>query len=239
MASSVDYVLLLVAVVLVSYHVVVEGGCAGKCCRGSDITCVTADWRMDRVYGTCYCDEGCLRTKDCCYDYPTACPGQSQRHIEQEPRNSGEPCPSLGEQAGCMEHRSNQGEFCAQNTGPAFITTMEFGKGRTKHDIFGAPLDPGTGHTPAGRSTYGRATSCVWPAKPPPCVTIATAARETDKNTIVRSCSIGRLWGTLAVEEHGRRSRELLFLVLVLPVVFRVVLLRVLVFRVVSDEAPR
>ncbi|KAM9553729.1 somatomedin-B and thrombospondin type-1 domain-containing protein-like [Salvelinus alpinus] len=30
---------------------------------------------MDRVYRACYCDEGCLRTKDCCYDYPTECPG--------------------------------------------------------------------------------------------------------------------------------------------------------------------
>ncbi|KAK6293278.1 hypothetical protein J4Q44_G00367790 [Coregonus suidteri] len=167
MASSVAYVLLLVAAfVLGLYHVLVEGGCAGRCCRGSDITCVTADWGMDRVYRTCYCDEGCLRTKDCCYDYPTECSGQScvvtewsswsgcgqpcqrsvrirRRYIEQEARNSGEPCPSLGEQAGCMEYRSHQGESCAQNTGPGFITTMEFGKGRRKHDIYGTPLDPG------------------------------------------------------------------------------------------------
>ncbi|XP_071184439.1 somatomedin-B and thrombospondin type-1 domain-containing protein-like isoform X1 [Salvelinus alpinus] len=166
MASFVDYVLLLVAAVLGSYHVEVEGGCAGKCCRGSDITCATADWRMDRVYGTCYCDKGCLRTKDCCYDYPTECPAQScvvtewsywsgcaqpcqrsmrvrQRHIEQEPRNSAEPCPSLEEQAGCMDYQSQHGEICTQNTGPAFITTREFGKGRTKHDIYGAPLYPG------------------------------------------------------------------------------------------------
>ncbi|XP_041725055.1 somatomedin-B and thrombospondin type-1 domain-containing protein-like isoform X2 [Coregonus clupeaformis] len=66
-----------------------------------------------------------------------------RRYIEQEARNSGEPCPSLGEQAGCMEYRSHQGEFCTQNTGPGFITTMEFGKGRGKHDIYGTPLDPG------------------------------------------------------------------------------------------------
>uniref|UniRef100_A0AAZ3P2Q8 Somatomedin B and thrombospondin type 1 domain containing n=1 Tax=Oncorhynchus tshawytscha TaxID=74940 RepID=A0AAZ3P2Q8_ONCTS len=128
------------------------GGCAGKCCGGSDITCVTTDWRMDRVYRACYCDEGCLRTKDCCYDYPTECPAQScvvtawshwsgpglkQRHIVQEPKNSGEPCPNLEEQAGCMDYQSHQEQVC-----PGFITTMNlFGKRRRQHDI--TPLDPG------------------------------------------------------------------------------------------------
>nr|XP_046149012.1 somatomedin-B and thrombospondin type-1 domain-containing protein-like isoform X1 [Oncorhynchus gorbuscha] len=165
MASSVAYVLLLVAaVVLGLYHILVEGGCAGKCCGGSDITCVMADWRMDRVYRACYCDEGCLRTKDCCYDYPTECPAQScvvtawshwsgcaqpcrrsrrnrQRHIVQEPKNSGESCPSLKEQAGCMDYQSHQGEVCSQNTGPGFITTMNLFGRRRQHDI--TPLDPG------------------------------------------------------------------------------------------------
>ncbi|XP_042154557.1 somatomedin-B and thrombospondin type-1 domain-containing protein-like [Oncorhynchus tshawytscha] len=149
MASSVAYVLLLVAaVVLGLYHILVEGGCAGKCCGGSDITCVTTDWRMDRVYRACYCDEGCLRTKDCCYDYPTECPGKDgcdqdrQRHIVQEPKNSGEPCPNLEEQAGCMDYQSHQEQVCSQNTGPGFITTMNlFGKRRRQHDI--TPLDPG------------------------------------------------------------------------------------------------
>ncbi|KAL1006302.1 hypothetical protein UPYG_G00070520 [Umbra pygmaea] len=166
MASSVDYVLLLVGTMLGSYHVVVEAGCAGQCCRGTDNSCVTTDWRMDRVYGTCYCDEGCVRTMDCCHDYPTQCPAQScavtewsywsgcaqpcqrsfrvrRRHIEREPRNSGESCPSLEEQAGCMEYHSHDGKLCALNTGPALITTMKFGKGRVKHDIYGVPQVPG------------------------------------------------------------------------------------------------
>ncbi|XP_064863784.1 somatomedin-B and thrombospondin type-1 domain-containing protein [Oncorhynchus nerka] len=149
--ASVAYVLLLVAaVVLGLYHILVEGGCAGKCCGGSDITCVTADWRMDRVYRACYCDEGCLRTKDCCYDYPTECPAQScvvtawshwsgcaqpcqrarrnrQRHIVQEPKNSGDPCPNLEEQAGCMDYQSHQGEVCSQNTGSGWLLTYHLG----------------------------------------------------------------------------------------------------------------
>ncbi|XP_012995182.1 somatomedin-B and thrombospondin type-1 domain-containing protein [Esox lucius] len=166
MASSVDCVLLLVAALLGSYHAAVEGGCASKCCRGSDNSCTTTDWRADRVYGTCYCDEVCVRTLDCCHDYPTACPAQAclvtqwshwsgcaqscqpskrvrRRHIERESSNSGQPCPSLEELAGCMEYRSHQTEHCAPNTGPAFITTMEFGKGRIRHDVYGLPLDVG------------------------------------------------------------------------------------------------
>lgn len=67
--------LAVVATVFGIYHLV-EGGCSGKCCRGTDLTCKTTDWRMDRVYGSCYCDEGCQRTRDCCFDYPTECPGE-------------------------------------------------------------------------------------------------------------------------------------------------------------------
>ena len=82
--------MLLVAAALGMYHLV-EGGCSGKCCQGTDLTCVTTDWRMDRVYGTCYCDEGCIRTKDCCFDYSTECPGKRRHYaiksdIETEPK---------------------------------------------------------------------------------------------------------------------------------------------------------
>lgn len=55
-----------------------EGGCQGKCCQGTDRSCTATDWRMDRVYGTCYCDDTCHRTKDCCFDYPTVCPGKNR-----------------------------------------------------------------------------------------------------------------------------------------------------------------
>ncbi|XP_030625948.1 somatomedin-B and thrombospondin type-1 domain-containing protein [Chanos chanos] len=151
--------------VLGLYHSA-EGGCSGKCCRGTDLTCATTDWRMDRIYGTCYCDEGCVKTKDCCFDYPTECPEQPcvvsewsywsgcaqacqpsfrvrRRQIEREPRNSGQACPQLEEKAGCMEYQSHQGQHCAQTFGPALITALEFSKGRTTYDLYGAPLDPG------------------------------------------------------------------------------------------------
>ncbi|XP_067108370.1 somatomedin-B and thrombospondin type-1 domain-containing protein [Osmerus mordax] len=157
--------LLLVAAALGMYHLV-EGGCSGKCCQGTDLTCVTTDWRMDRVYGTCYCDEGCIRTKDCCFDYSTECPAQPcvvtewsywsgcsqpcqpslrvrRRHILQESRNSGEPCSSVEEKAGCREYRDHQGTHCGVNIGPAFITSIKFGRGRPKHDVYGTSLDPG------------------------------------------------------------------------------------------------
>ncbi|XP_026148185.1 somatomedin-B and thrombospondin type-1 domain-containing protein [Mastacembelus armatus] len=144
----------------------VSGGCLGKCCKARDLSCLTTDWRMDRVYGTCYCDEGCVRTKDCCFDYFTVCPANDCatsdwsvwsgcakpcqpsvrvriRQIKREPSNSGEPCPRLTEHAGCQEYKDHQANHCGLNSGPAFITSMEFGKGRPKHDSYGNPLHPG------------------------------------------------------------------------------------------------
>lgn len=142
------------------------GGCAGKCCRGRDRRCVTTDWRMDRVYGTCYCDESCGVSRDCCFDYFTECPAQDcavsewsfwsgcaklcqpsmrvrVRHTERPPSNSGETCPALEQRAGCREYRDDRGKPCGANSGPAFITSMEFAKGRPKHDSHGNPLRPG------------------------------------------------------------------------------------------------
>ncbi|KAG7225092.1 hypothetical protein INR49_014203 [Caranx melampygus] len=137
MGSSVEFTCLLLVVSTLGRSHLVSGGCSGKCCSSRDLSCSTTDWRMDRVYGTCFCDVGCARTKDCCFDYFTECPAQNcvvndwsfwsgcakpcqpsvrvrVRHIQQQPSN-----------------------------GPAFITSMEFGKGRPKHDNYGNPLDPG------------------------------------------------------------------------------------------------
>uniref|UniRef100_A0A672LIA5 Somatomedin B and thrombospondin type 1 domain containing n=1 Tax=Sinocyclocheilus grahami TaxID=75366 RepID=A0A672LIA5_SINGR len=74
---SVDQSAVLVVAALFGMYQFAEGGCSGgRCCQGTDFTCVTTDWRIDRVYGTCYCDERCLKTKDCCFDYPTECPDE-------------------------------------------------------------------------------------------------------------------------------------------------------------------
>ncbi|XP_035475749.2 somatomedin-B and thrombospondin type-1 domain-containing protein isoform X2 [Scophthalmus maximus] len=170
MGSSVEFAcLLLLVLVLVSTlgeNHLVSGGCAGKCCRGRDLSCSATDWRMDRVFGTCFCDEGCVRTKDCCFDYFTACPVQDcavsdwsfwsgcakpcqpservrVRHIEQRPSNSGEACPGLEQRAGCREYRDHRGNHCGLGSGPAFISSMEFARGRPRHDSYGNPLDPG------------------------------------------------------------------------------------------------
>lgn len=76
MGSSVEFACLLLMVSTLGRNHLASGGCAGKCCRSRDLSCLTTDWRMDRVYGTCYCDMGCIRTKDCCFDYFTECPGE-------------------------------------------------------------------------------------------------------------------------------------------------------------------
>uniref|UniRef100_A0A8C2PW23 Somatomedin B and thrombospondin type 1 domain containing n=1 Tax=Cyprinus carpio TaxID=7962 RepID=A0A8C2PW23_CYPCA len=81
---SVDQSAVLVVAALFGMYQFADGGCSGRCCEGTDFTCVTTDWRMDRVYGMCYCDERCLKTKDCCFDYPTECPGMWYSNISAD-----------------------------------------------------------------------------------------------------------------------------------------------------------
>ncbi|XP_067163674.1 somatomedin-B and thrombospondin type-1 domain-containing protein-like [Apteryx mantelli] len=132
-------------------------GCAARrlCCAGRDLGCLSAGWRPDGSHGPCYCDQACAHTLDCCHDYAQACPVIScvvsqwsvwsgcaepckttyrvrRRHVVQEPRNGGEPCPPLEERAGCVEYWSQQGAECKQSLIPALITTGGFGKARKK-----------------------------------------------------------------------------------------------------------
>ncbi|XP_012712832.2 somatomedin-B and thrombospondin type-1 domain-containing protein [Fundulus heteroclitus] len=166
MGSSVEVAYCLMVLCYLGQRHPVAAGCSGKCCRGRNVGCSTTDWRMDRAHGTCYCDEDCVKAKDCCFDYFTECPAQDcavsdwsfwsgcakpcqpsvrvrVRHVEQQPGNSGNPCPWLEERAGCWEYRDHHGHRCGLSSGPAFITSLEFGKGRPKQDSFGNPLDPG------------------------------------------------------------------------------------------------
>ncbi|XP_054841204.1 somatomedin-B and thrombospondin type-1 domain-containing protein [Eublepharis macularius] len=137
-----------------------KAGCAeeGRCCPGRDPTCASTGWRLSRAYGTCFCDAACKRTGDCCYDYAQACPAlpcivgewtpwsgcpeqckpnfrMRTRVIQQEPKNGGDPCPPLEEKAGCMEYTNYQGQDCANEHVPAFITTSEYNKERQKQAV--------------------------------------------------------------------------------------------------------
>ncbi|CAL8292733.1 unnamed protein product [Lota lota] len=168
MGSSVGSVSLLMVVLLATLGLdhMAAGGCAGRCCHSRDWSCLSTDWSMQRVYGTCFCDDTCARTRDCCFDYFTECPAQDcvvsswshwsgcaqpcrlstrvrVRHVQRQPGNGGEPCPDLEQRAGCLEYRDHTGRRCGPDTGPAFITSMEFGKGRPTHDSYGNPLNPG------------------------------------------------------------------------------------------------
>nr|XP_028592533.1 somatomedin-B and thrombospondin type-1 domain-containing protein isoform X2 [Podarcis muralis] len=134
-----------------------EAGCAeeARCCAGRDPSCASSGWRVDRAYGTCFCDEACKLTGDCCYDYAQACPAlpcivgewshwsgcaaqckpnfrMRTRIIQQEPKNGGEPCPPLEEKAGCLEYTTYEGQDCGDAHVPAFITTSEYSKERKK-----------------------------------------------------------------------------------------------------------
>uniref|UniRef100_A0A8B9S3R0 SMB domain-containing protein n=1 Tax=Apteryx owenii TaxID=8824 RepID=A0A8B9S3R0_APTOW len=119
------------------------------CCAGV----VPAGWRPDGSHGPCYCDQACAHTLDCCHDYAQACPVIScvvsqwsvwsgcaepckttyrvrRRHVVQEPRNGGEPCPPLEERAGCVEYWSQQGAECKQSLSKsaANVTVSEVGE---------------------------------------------------------------------------------------------------------------
>ncbi|XP_077480328.1 somatomedin-B and thrombospondin type-1 domain-containing protein [Stigmatopora argus] len=144
----------------------VWAGCLGKCCEARDLSCTSADWRMDRVHGTCYCDRGCAATRDCCFDYFSHCPARAcsvnawsfwsgcaescrpswrarVRRVSERPANGGDPCPPLEERAGCMDYRDRRGSPCGLDAGPAFVTSLEFGKNRPKTDVRGNPLNDG------------------------------------------------------------------------------------------------
>ncbi|MBZ3885612.1 Somatomedin-B and thrombospondin type-1 domain-containing protein [Sciurus carolinensis] len=138
----------------------VLAGCAeaGRCCPGRDPACFARGWRLDRVYGTCFCDQACRLTGDCCFDYARACPARPcfvgewspwsgcadqckpttrvrRRSVRQEPQNGGAPCPPLEERAGCLEYSTRQGQDCAHAFVPAFITTSAFNKERTRQAV--------------------------------------------------------------------------------------------------------
>ncbi|XP_069507375.1 somatomedin-B and thrombospondin type-1 domain-containing protein-like [Ambystoma mexicanum] len=153
-----------VALVMVFFGVALffpesEAGCLelGVCCTGRNMSCTTAGWRPDRSFGTCYCDQACCRTLDCCHDYAEACTGLPcsvsewsswsgcskpckstyrirTRQIIQEP-TSGEHCPPVLEKAGCLEYWNEQGLECRQDIVPALITTESFGKARRKRYV--------------------------------------------------------------------------------------------------------
>ncbi|XP_041748254.1 somatomedin-B and thrombospondin type-1 domain-containing protein isoform X2 [Coregonus clupeaformis] len=136
-----------------------DAGCedVGFCCTGRDPSCISKGWRADRSYGTCYCDQACTFTLDCCHDYELACPAVScvvsewsawsgcaepcratvrmrSRQVLQEPQNGGEPCLHVEEHAGCAEYKDHPRQ-CSKSLVPALITTGGYGNARKKRDI--------------------------------------------------------------------------------------------------------
>ncbi|XP_048406083.1 somatomedin-B and thrombospondin type-1 domain-containing protein [Stegostoma tigrinum] len=161
-------VLCVLALGLVLLEAAAEGGCVQleRCCIGRESSCHSTGWRPDRSHGTCYCDQACVHTLDCCHDYQLACPAVScevsewsfwsgcaeqckntyrvrQRYITQEPQNGGKPCPPLEERAGCVEYHSDGDTMCRQSLVPALITMGGYGKARKKRDVFIESEAPG------------------------------------------------------------------------------------------------
>ncbi|TNM96259.1 somatomedin-B and thrombospondin type-1 domain-containing protein [Takifugu flavidus] len=229
MGPSVEFTCVLLTVFTLTKNLLVSGGCSGKCCHGRDLDCFTTDWRMDRVYTTCYCDQDCVKTKDCCFDYFTECPAQNckvsewsfwsgcavpctpslrmrVREVERQPSHSGAPCPSLEQRSGCRDYRDHWGRHCGHKSGPAFITSMEFGKARPKHDHYGNPLNTGfcmefrvesrTSHCTLGNQPHTRwmgyiaegftvCVACEPPAMPHYSSSCQGDGQESDKDTVL------------------------------------------------------
>lgn len=59
-----------------------RGSCAkaSKCCSGRDSSCIVNGLQAygGYVQQPCYCDEGCLETGDCCFDYKQICSVKGQ-----------------------------------------------------------------------------------------------------------------------------------------------------------------
>ncbi|KAI4827840.1 hypothetical protein KUCAC02_031206 [Chaenocephalus aceratus] len=162
--SSVPLLCLSVAFFLVGPC---QSGCreTGQCCPGRDPSCSCKGWRSDRTFGTCYCDQACVSTLDCCHDYDSACPALScvvsewtawsgcaepcratvrrrSRAILQGPLNAGTPCPHLEEHAGCAEYWSQQGN-CPNPPVPALIISGGYGNARKKETSLTAVTSQG------------------------------------------------------------------------------------------------
>uniref|UniRef100_H0XML2 SMB domain-containing protein n=1 Tax=Otolemur garnettii TaxID=30611 RepID=H0XML2_OTOGA len=136
-------------------------GCAelGRCCPDRDPMCFARGPPRCFCDEACGAARDCCAdyTRVCPADYTRVCPAVScvvaewsgwsrcvkpcqvsyrvrQRHVLQEPRNGGIPCPPLEERAGCVEYWSCQGVECQQSLLPALITTGSYGKEREKSE---------------------------------------------------------------------------------------------------------
>ncbi|XP_006881813.1 PREDICTED: somatomedin-B and thrombospondin type-1 domain-containing protein-like [Elephantulus edwardii] len=89
--------------------------------RGAEsaVSCTVSEWSD---WSRC--------AKPCQVSYRTR-----RRHVLQEPRNGGAPCPLLEERAGCVEYWNRQGVECQQSLLPALITTDSYGKERRKRGV--------------------------------------------------------------------------------------------------------
>uniref|UniRef100_A0A8C6UVV1 Si:dkey-7k24.5 n=1 Tax=Neogobius melanostomus TaxID=47308 RepID=A0A8C6UVV1_9GOBI len=131
---------------------------AGLCCNGRDPACVTKGWKLDRTFGTCFCDQACVSTQDCCDDYQTACPAVScevsewsqwsgcsepcragvrrrSRTILRERQNAADPCPLWRNRRGVLSIGLNKAPATIHWVIPALITSSGYGNARKKRDI--------------------------------------------------------------------------------------------------------
>ncbi|XP_070571451.1 somatomedin-B and thrombospondin type-1 domain-containing protein-like isoform X2 [Ptychodera flava] len=136
------------------------------CCKKRDMSCESYGRRLDRRYGTCFCDESCVGSRDCCVDYTTVCKAsdcevsewshwsgcsvycgvgysERRRYVTKQAENGGAKCPPLSQQRGCY------GSYCQPNQlmteGIAMILPSKFGKAREIDNRIG-PFRPKTIH---------------------------------------------------------------------------------------------
>ena len=143
-------------------------GCAdaGRCCPGRDPACFAHGWRQDRVYGTCFCDQACRLTGDCCFDYSRACPGGWRARgwaTGRSPAAEGHRVPHQGPQPGSKVSRCrlSRPTLDASIQGPPAPPSL--GAPQTLHPRVPSPL-----HLGISQSSPSRPTAPMPPFPPEP-----------------------------------------------------------------------
>lgn len=144
-------------------------GAAKLCCRHHNNSCTTKGPRMKSPTSeTCYCDEYCLNTNDCCTDFNTACRSVDcqlgdwedweecntqcgrgvmtrRRQVLVEARNGGKPCGAVSERrlcwgSNCKVARSNVGVEEMRETGKIIPSIYGAYRNNKMYDPFKDPL---------------------------------------------------------------------------------------------------
>jgi len=134
----------------------------GRCCNGKNVDCKYVGGRFvkSRFIEQCFCDEFCVKSRDCCNDYRPFCLSQARdcemsqwtawsgcaarcnsgtqerrRQIRQLPSNGGKPCGKRIQRRGCYHNDERCPNYETAQLLPAY-----FSQHRNKEDYYQRPV---------------------------------------------------------------------------------------------------